>query len=141
MSYHSLIPRSHHKDYDKMNWCEICSAVSIFIHASWRYKKNVHCGSQSWHLELTNQHLEDKEVVLYTLQIHLILTWIRILGTTFGNSWSGSTDPHLEKVDPGPKWIRIRIRVAIFRLWFFSPIPWNKQLLKYINFFESFKSR
>ena len=25
-------------------------------------------------------------------------------------------DPHLEKVDPGPKWIRIRIRVPIFHI-------------------------
>ena len=49
---------------------------------------------------------------------HLILTWIRIqiLGSTFGNSGSGSSDPpfrnsgsgsgssvpHLEKVDPDP---------------------------------------
>ena len=46
-------------------------------------------------------------------RIHLILTRIRILGSTFGksgsgsseppfrNSGSGSLDPHLEKVDPG----------------------------------------
>ena len=63
-------------------------------------------------------------------RIHLILTWIRIqiLGSTFGksgsgssdppfrNSGDGSSDPHLEKVDPDPvpKWIRIRIRVPIF---------------------------
>ena len=35
-------------------------------------------------------------------RIHLILTWIRIriLGSTFGKSGSGSSDPHLEKVDP-----------------------------------------
>ena len=61
--------------------------------------------------------------------IHLILTWIRIriLGSTFGksgsgsgssyppfrNSGSGSSDPHLEKVDPNPvpKWIRIRVPI------------------------------
>ena len=51
-------------------------------------------------------------------RIHLILMWIRIririLGSTFGksgsgssdppfhNSGSGSSDPHLEKVDPDP---------------------------------------
>ena len=49
-------------------------------------------------------------------RIHLILTWIRILGSTFGKSGSGSSDPpfhnsgsgsgssdpHLEKVDPDP---------------------------------------
>ena len=60
-----------------------------------------------------------------TLRIHLILTWIRILGSTFGNSGSGSSDPpfrnsgsgssdpHLEKVDPDPvpKWIRIRVPI------------------------------
>ena len=61
---------------------------------------------------------------LPAFRIHLILTWIRIriLGSTFGksgsgssdppfrNSGSGSSDPHLEKVDPDPvpKWIRIR---------------------------------
>ena len=62
-------------------------------------------------------------------RIHLILTWIRIriLRSTFGksgsgssdppfrNSGSGSSDPHLEKVDldldPGPKWIRIRVPI------------------------------
>ena len=58
------------------------------------------------------------------------MTWIRILGSTFGksgsgssdppfrNSGSGSSDPHLEKVDPDPvpKWIRIRIRVPIFHI-------------------------
>ena len=62
-------------------------------------------------------------------RIHLILTWIRIriLGSTFGksgsrsgssvppfrNSGSGSSDPHLEKVDPDPvpKWIRIRVPI------------------------------
>ena len=65
-------------------------------------------------------------------RIHLILTWIRIriLGSIFGksgsessdppfrNSGSGSSDPHLEKVDPDPvpKWIRIRIRVPIFHI-------------------------
>ena len=66
--------------------------------------------------------------------IHLILPWIRIqiLGSTFGksgsgsgysdppfcNSGSGSSDPHLEKVDPDPvpKQIRIRIRVPIFHI-------------------------
>ena len=56
-------------------------------------------------------------------RIHLILTRIRILGSTFGksgsgsseppfrNSGSGSLDPHLEKVDPVPKWIRIRVPI------------------------------
>ena len=58
-------------------------------------------------------------------RIHLILTWIRIriLGSTFGKSGSGSSDPpfrnggsgssdqHLEKVDPDPKWIRIRVPI------------------------------
>ena len=37
------------------------------------------------------------------LQIHLILMWIRILGSTFGNSGSGSWDPHLGIVDPDPQ--------------------------------------
>ena len=52
-------------------------------------------------------------------RIHLILTWIRILGSTFeksgsgsgssdppfrnSGSGSGSSDPHLEKVDPDPR--------------------------------------
>ena len=63
-------------------------------------------------------------------RIRLILPWIRIqiLGSTFGksgsgssdppfrNSGAGSSDPHLEKVDPDPKWIRIRIRVPIFHI-------------------------
>ena len=65
-------------------------------------------------------------------RIHLILPWIRIqiLGSTFGksgsgssdppfrNSGSGSSDPHLEKVDPDlvPKWIQILIRVPIFHI-------------------------
>ena len=52
------------------------------------------------------------------LRIHLILTWIRILGSTFGKSDSGSrsSNPHLEKVDPEPvpKWIRIRVPIFIF---------------------------
>ena len=47
--------------------------------------------------------------------IHLILTWIRIriLGSTFRKSGSGSSDPGLEKMDPdpGPKWIRIRVPI------------------------------
>ena len=67
-----------------------------------------------------------------SFRIHLILTWIRIriLGSIFGKSGSGSSDPpfrnsgsrssdpHLEKVDPDPvpKWIRIRIRVPIFHI-------------------------
>ena len=52
------------------------------------------------------------------LRIHLMLTWIRILGSTFWDSGSGSSDPHLEKVnpDPGPKWLRIQIRVPIFHI-------------------------
>ena len=53
-------------------------------------------------------------------RIHLILMWIRIriLGSTFGKSGSGSSDPHLEKVDPDPvpMWIRIWIRVPIFHI-------------------------
>ena len=73
-----------------------------------------------------------KQVTLTALRIHLILTWtpIRILGSTFGNSGSGSSDPsfrnsgsgspdpHLEKLDPdpGPKWIRIR--VPIFNIFY-----------------------
>ena len=56
--------------------------------------------------------------IVAAFRIHLILTWIRIriLGSTFGksgsgsgssdppfrNSGSGSSDPHLEKVDPDP---------------------------------------
>ena len=55
--------------------------------------------------------------------IHIGEKWIRILGSTLGksgsgssdphlrNSGSGSSDPHLEKVDPGPKWIRIRVPI------------------------------
>ena len=55
--------------------------------------------------------------------IHIWEKWIRILGFTFGksgsgssdppfrNSGSGSLDPHLEKVDPVPKWIRIRVPI------------------------------
>ena len=39
--------------------------------------------------------------------------WIRILGSTFGKSGSGSSDPHLEKVDPDPVPKRIRLRVPI----------------------------
>ena len=33
----------------------------------------------------------------------------------FRNSGSGSSDPHLDKVDPdpGPKWIRIRVPIDI----------------------------
>ena len=62
-------------------------------------------------------------------RIRLILPWIRIqiLGSTFGksgsgssdppfrNSGAGSSDPHLEKVDPDPvpKWIQIRIRIRV----------------------------
>ena len=59
--------------------------------------------------------------------IHIWELCIRILSSTFGNSGSASSDPpfhnsgsgssdsHLEKVDldPGPKWIRILIRVPI----------------------------
>merc|ERR1711860_51651 len=55
------------------------------------------------------------ESFLPAFRIHLILTWIRIriLGSTFGKSGSGSSDPHLEKVDPDPvpKWIRIRVPI------------------------------
>ena len=60
--------------------------------------------------------------IVAAFRIHLILTWIliRILGSTFGKSGSrsGSSDPHLEKVDPDPvpKSIRIRIRVPIFHI-------------------------
>ena len=59
---------------------------------------------------------------LSAFRIHLILMWIqiRILGSTFGKSvsGSGSSDPHLEKVDPDPvpKRTRIRIRVPIFHI-------------------------
>jgi len=65
--------------------------------------------------------------IVAAFRIHLILTWIRIriLGSTFGksgsgsldppfrNSGSGPSDPRLEKVDPdpGPKWIRIRVPI------------------------------
>ena len=59
--------------------------------------------------------------------IHIWEKWIRILGSNFRNSGSGSSDPRLEKVDPDPgkeievdpdpnldperrlKWIRIRL--------------------------------
>ena len=75
----------------------------------------------------------------------LILTWIRIriLGSTFGKSGSGSgysdppfrnsgsgsgsSDPRLEKVvpdpDPGQKWIRIRVPIInIFHIFFYLPV-------------------
>ena len=56
------------------------------------------------------------EILKAAFRIHLILTWIRILGSTFWksgfgygssdppfrNSGSGSSDPRLEKVDPDP---------------------------------------
>ena len=68
------------------------------------------------------------------LRIHLILTWIRILGSTFGtsgygssdptyrNSGSRSSDPPLEILDPdrGPKWIRIREPFFFSIMIFFS---------------------
>ena len=66
----------------------------------------------------------------HDFRIHLILTWIwiRILGSTFGKSGSGSSDPpfrnigsgssdpHLEKVDPDPVPKLIQIRVPIFHI-------------------------
>ena len=47
--------------------------------------------------------------------IHPILTWIRILGSTFGNSGSGSSDPPLEIVDPDQS--------PYFSIIIFSPHP------------------
>ena len=68
-------------------------------------------------------HCEETLPITAALRIHLFLTWIRIriLGSTFGKSGSGSSDPPfwnsgsdgsdppLEIVDrdPGLKWIRI----------------------------------
>ena len=114
-------------------------------------------GSQDFCKFLLNSAFYDRKIwCIYwagakksAFRIHLILTWIRIriLGSTFGKSGTGSgssdppfrnsgsgsgyLDPHSEKVDPDPinilkKWIRIR--VPIFRLRFFSPHSWNKQL-------------
>ena len=83
--------------------------------------------------------------------IHFILMWIRILGSTFGysgsgsgssdsifgNRGSGSSDPHLEIVDPDPGF-----RVdsdpdpdpdpgTYFSIIIFFSLPWNKQLTLY----------
>ena len=69
---------------------------------------------------ITRLWILQKYIYLYRIpafRIHLILTWIRILGSTFGKSGSGSSDPpfrnsgsrtgssdpHLEKVDPDPR--------------------------------------
>ena len=72
------------------------------------------------------------QVLTAAFRIHLILMWIqiriRILGSTFGKSGSGSSDPpfhnsgfgsgssdpHLEKVDPDPDLDPITLN--IFRL-------------------------
>ena len=85
----------------------------------------------SWRPSPENQVWHDSymyvQLFLSAFRIHLILTRIRILGSTFGksgcgfgssdppfrNSGSRSSDPHLEKVDPDPvpKWIRIRVPI------------------------------
>ena len=48
--------------------------------------------------------LERDGLIYAAFRIHLFLTWIRIriLGSRFGKSGSGSSDPPLEIVDPNP---------------------------------------